>query len=392
MIYNTEESVSIAPKPSPPPTFFSYFLLLYQNFLKKKMGLVVFVIIPNLIFFVYLTCIASPQYISEAHFMVKSERSQGTPLSMLLQAGGETITSENTYAVQDYMMSRDAMGLLLKSHNLEKVFNSPDADFMARYPNFYSLNNKEGFYRYYKKHIKAEIDAATSLSVLRVRTFDAADSQRIAKALLAASEKLVNEINARQRQNLIGAAQVEVNETLKQLKKLQLQLANFRNNSALIDPEKQSVALVGNKYALQAMLTATQMQLAQTLKTAPDSPEVTVYKHKIFVILQEIKNAGAALTGNDQSLVPKLTEFDSLTIQRQILEKVLMSEVASLEAAKAQANRQMVFLEEVTQPDAPDYPEYPSSMKFMAVFFAATYGLYIMGRLLVAGAREHKIT
>ena len=75
-----------------------------------------------------------------------------------------------------------------------------------------------------------------------------------------------------------------------------------------------------------------------------------------------------------------------------MLEKVLISEVGSLEAAKAQADRQMVFLEEVTQPDAPDYPEYPPTAVFMAVFFAATYGLYIMGRLLVAGAREHKTT
>lgn len=356
------------------------------------MGLFIFIIIPNIIFAFYIIFIASPQYVSEAHFMVKSERSQGTPLSMLLQAGGETITSENTYAVQDYMMSRDAMNLLLKNHDLEKVFNSKAADFMARYPNWYSLNNKEGFYRYYKKHVKAEIDANTSLSVLRVRTFNAADSQRIAKALLAASEHLVNDINARQRENLIGAAKKEVDESLKQLNQLQIKMATFRNETAMIDPEKQSVPLIGNKYALQAMLTATQMQLDQALRTAPDSPAIAVYRHQISVILQEIKNASATLTGNNESLVPKLTEFDSLTIQRQILEKVLMSEVGSLEAAKAQANRQMVFLEDVTQPDAPDYPEYPRTLVFIAVFFAATYGLYIMGRLLISGAREHKIT
>lgn len=391
MTNNVEESNPITP-PSPSGAFLSRILLSALSFMKKKPALLVIVIIPNLVFAIYLTCLASPQYISEAHFMVRSERSQGTPLSMLLQAGGETITSENTYAVQDYMMSRDAMNILLKNHDLEKVFNPPTADFIARYPNWYSLNNKESFYRYYKKHVKAEIDAETSLSVLRVRTFSATESQRIAKALLAASEKLVNDINARQRQNLIGAAQKEVDESLKQLKKLQIQLATFRDTTAMIDPEKQSVPLISNKYALQAMLTATQMQLDQTLKTAPDSPAVMVYQRQIAIILQEIKNASATLTGNNQSLVPKLTEFDSLNIQRQLLEKVLISEVGSLEAAKAQANRQMIFLEDVTEPDAPDYPEYPQTIIFIAVFFAATYGLYTMGRLLVAGAREHKIT
>lgn len=371
---------------------FSRIVFALSNFIKHRPALVFFVLLPNISFFIYLSCIASPQYISEAHFMVRSERSQSTPLSMLLQAGGETITSENTYAVQDYMASRDAMNTLLKHHDLEKVFNPPYADFIARYPNFYSRHDKESFYKYYKKHIKAEIDADTSLSVLRVRTFNAAESQRIAKALLTASENLINDINTRQRQNLIGAAQKEVDESLKQLKQLQIKLAMFRDTNSIIDPEKQSVPLVGNKYVLQAMLTATQMQLDQTLKITPDSPSVSVYRHQITIIQQELKRASAKLTGNTESLVPKLTEFDSLTIQRQLLEKVLMSEVGSLEAAKAQADRQMVFLEEVTQPDAPDYPEYPPVTAFMAVFFAATYGLYIMGRLLVAGAREHKTT
>lgn len=390
MINQVEEREPIAPPTQ--PSSFSRIMFLFVNFIKNRPALALFVIFPNILFFIYLSCIASPQYISEAHFMVRSERSQSTPLSMLLQAGGETITSENTYAVQDYMMSRDAMNTLLKKHNLDKVFNPPHADFIARYPNFYSRNDKESFYRYYKKHIKAEIDADTSLSVLRVRTFNAAESQRIAKALLTASESLINDINTRQRQNLIGAAQKEVDESLKQLQQLQLKLATFRNTNAVIDPEKQSIPLVSNKYALQAMQTATQMQLDQTLKTTPDSPSIAVYRHQIAIIQQELKRASAQLTGNAESLVPKLTEFDSLTIQRQLLEKVLISEVGSLEAAKAQADRQMVFLEEVTQPDAPDYPEYPPTAVFMAVFFAATYGLYIMGRLLVAGAREHKIT
>lgn len=361
--------------------------------LKRNRGLAFFVILPNFLLFLYLAFIASPQYISEAHFMVRSERAQGgNSLAMLLQAGGESITSENTYAVQDYMTSRDAMILLTEHNDLAKVFSSKNADFMARYPNWYSKNNKESFYRYYKKHIKAQIDAETSLSVLRVRTFSAKNSKRIAEALIVAAEALVNDINTRQRQNLIGAAQKEVAETLKQLKDLQVQIANFRDTNAIIDPEKQTAPLLGSEYALKSMLISTQMRLDQTLQTAPDSPAIGVYKHQIQVIQDELKRAGSRLTGNSESLVPKLTEYDSLNIQRQLLEKVLLSEVTSLEAAKTQANRQMVFLELVSKPNEPDYPDYPSTTIVMAISFASFYGLYIMGRLLLAGAREHKIT
>lgn len=376
----------------PSPANISFVSRIWR-FFRDMPGMSLFVILPNLLFFVYLTCIASPQYVSEAHFMVRSEHAQSSPsLAMLMQAGGESITSENTYAVQDYMMSRDAMNLLISGHDLTKVFATPNADFMARYPNWYSRHNKESFYRYYKRHIKAQIDAETSLSVLRVRTFSAKDSKRIAEALIGAAETLVNDINTRQRQNLIGAAQKEVSETLKELKELQIRIAAFRDTNAIIDPEKQSAPLLGSEYALRSMLTSTRMRLDQTRQTAPDSPTIGVYQHQIDVIQNELKHASSRLTGNTQSLVPKLTEFDTLTIQRQLLEKILLSEVTSLESAKAQANRQMVFLEQVSRPDEPDYPEYPPTIIFMAISIASFYGLYIMGRLLIAGAREHKIT
>lgn len=366
------------------------------DFIKSKIrpGLFFTVILPNIILFLYLTLIATPQYISEAHFMVRGEHSMGSsPLSMMMQTGmSESVTSDDTFAVQDYLTSRDAMTLLLHNDALAQVFAHPGADFMSRFPNWYSRRDLESFYRYYKRHVKAQIDAETSLSVLTVRTFSAEDSQRIAKALIAAAENLVNEINRRQRANLVDAAQREVDATLEQVRDLQTRLAAFRNTSAMIDPEKQSEPLVSTQYALQSLLTATQMRLDQTRQTSPDSPSITVYEQQINILRKELNTASARLTGDTHSLVPTLTEYDSLTIQRQILQQVLVSEVTSLQNAKARADHQMVFLEEVSRPDKPDYPAYPATLKVMAISLACFYGAYIMGRLLIAGAREHKIS
>lgn len=379
----------VQPQPQPRRALSAAF-----NFLCKKIGLGLFwtVVVPNLILFFYLTCIASPQYISEAHFMVRGEHSTGgMPLTMMMQGLGETVTSDDTYAVQDYLLSRDAMKLLEEKHGLTQVFSPKGADFIARFPNWYSRNDQESFYRYYKSHVRAQIDADTSLSVLTVRSFSPDDSQRIAKALLAAAENLVNDINRRQRSTLVDASQKEVDATLGQLRELQLHLAAFRNTNAVIDPEKQSLPLISTQYALQSLLTSTQMRLDQTRQTTPDSPAISVYEHQIDILHTELAAASARLTGNTHSLVPQLTDYDSLTIQRQILEKVLLSEVASLESAKARADHQMVFLEEVVQPDKPDYPVYPAFGRMMAISIACFYGLYVMGRLLVAGAREHKV-
>ncbi|MBB2180756.1 capsule biosynthesis protein [Gluconacetobacter tumulicola] len=391
-----QEHPSLALAPASQPAHAAAPLAAGVAFVRNKIrsGLFFTVIVPNIFLFLYLTLIASPQYISEAHFMVRGEHSMGSaPLSMMMQTGmNESVTSDDTFAVQDYLMSRDAMALLLHKDGLAQVFSHPGADFMSRFPNWYSRRDLESFYKYYKKHVKAQIDAETSLSVLTVRTFSAEDSQRIAKALIAAAEDLVNEINRRQRANLVDAAQREVDTTLDQIRDLQIRLAAFRNTSAMIDPEKQSEPLVSTQYALQSLLTATQMRLDQTRQTSPDSPSIAVYEQQINILRKQLNTASARLTGDTHSLVPTLTEFDNLTIQRQILQQVLASEVTSLQSAKARADHQMVFLEEVSRPDKPDYPAYPSTLEVMAISLVSFYSAYIMGRLLIAGAREHKIS
>jgi capsule polysaccharide export protein KpsE/RkpR len=52
----------------------------------------------------------------------------------------------------------------------------------------------------------------------------------------------------------------------------------------MIDPEKQSVPLVSTQYALQSLLTATQMRLDQTRQTSPDSPAIAVYEQQINIL------------------------------------------------------------------------------------------------------------
>ncbi|QDH15505.1 capsule biosynthesis protein [Oecophyllibacter saccharovorans] len=366
-----------------------------KKYLKEHPGLVWMVIVPNIIYGIYLFGIASPQYISETHYMVRGARLSaglGTPLGIMMQTGEGGVTSENTFAVQDYMISRDAMNLLMKRENLAKVYNRAGADFMARYPNWHSHENDVTLYKYYKGHVISKIDSETMLNVLKVRTFNPADSQRLANALLKGGEELVNRMNARQRATMIGAAQQEVTETLRQLAQLRVELTAFRGKTGLIDPEKQTMPLVGTAYALQAMLTSTRMRLEEVQRTAPDSPAIRVYRQQIATLKKELATANSHLTGAQAALVPELSEYDVLLLKRQILEKTLLAETTALESAKEQARRQMVFLEVVSAPNYPAYPEYPPALTYQLVFFACTYSLYIMARLMVAGAREHKIT
>lgn len=359
---------------------------------RRRAPFLVTVALPTALSIVYFGLIASPQYQSEVEFVVRGQTSQ-TPsmLSGLISAatsGGGG--SEDTYAVQEYITSRDAAQLMLRTRDLAKVFDTPKADFVARYPNFYTGTTFEHFYAYYQRHVEAELDTITGISTLRVQTFSADDSQRIARALIAAAEQLVNEMNERQRENTISSSRKERDEALQRLKKVNTEIDGYRNQTAMLDPTKQSRPLLTDIAGLETMQMATRVQLEQLQRSTPDSPLIPTLKRRLDAFDKEIAASSTRVTGGDTSFVPKISGYEDLIFQRKLLEKEVAAADTALDAARVQADRQQLYLEEVTKPNRPDYAEYPKSLIDIAIVFATTFGLYLMAALLIAGAREHK--
>ena len=331
---------------------------------------------------------------SDALFVGRGHNNQapGGRASRRQTAGGGGSATEDTYVVQNYMMSRDAAKYLIRTENLRAVFDRPGADLLARFPNPFHGTTFEHFFRHYQNQVAAELDSTTGISTLTVRTFRPDDSQRVAGALLGAAEQLVNRMNERQRQNMISSSEHEVADAERALRDVAARIGEYRNREALLDPMKQSAPILKDINDLQTMLSTTQVQIAQLRASAPNSPLLPVYERRVQALQAQIALAGTTVTGSDQSLVPKITAYDDLTIQRELLEKQLATSTAALETAKVQADRQQLFLDAVVQPNQPDYAAYPRSIVSTLVVFVSALGLYLMGRLLIAGAREHRIT
>jgi len=363
-----------------------------MRWLKNRPGFNLIVLLPTFLAIFYYGAVASPQYVSHAYFVVRGAGAQ-TPnmLGGLIPGMGGSGSTEDTYAVQTYMMSRDAARTLIQSQNLRAVFNHPGADFLARFPTFFRGNTFEHFFSYYQKHIIAELDTTTGISSLTVRTFSPQDSQRIGRALIDAGEHLVNEMNARQRGNTIASSQKEVGAAEEKIRNIGLQIADYRNKQKLLDPLKQSVPMLRDIDQLKAMLTATRLKVAQVTKFAPNTPLLPVYQRRIEILKAEIAQAQGDITGSDSSLVPKITEYDDLVTQKEVAERELVTATVSLQAAKVQADRQQLYLDGVAQPDLPDYPEYPHAIADILIVLATGLGIYAMGILLISGAREHQI-
>lgn len=364
----------------------------FKRFAKGRLSFVIVVLLPVLLATIYFYGIATPQYVSEAQFVVRGQgASSPSMLSSLLQgAGGAGSATEDTYAVQAYMMSRDAARDLIETQKLRAVFDAPGADLLARFPSPFTGRSFEQFFEYYQGHVVADLDSTTGISTLTVRTFRAADSRRIGAALLADAEQLVNRMNARQRANTMKSSMDEYLSAQKELAEIETKIALYRNREGIIDPLKQSVTMLQDVNALQNALVNTQLQLEQVEKATPNSPMIQVYRRRMAALQAQIATAKATITGPENSLVPKLTDYDGLVVQRELAEKELASSRLALDEARMQADRQLLYLNEIVAPDLPDYPKYPRSLASIAVVFASFLGIFLMGKLIVAGVREHQ--
>lgn len=360
--------------------------------LKPFLSFLLFVIFPTLLCSLYYIAFASPQYVSQAEFVVRGQgASSSGPLASLLQTAGGSSASEDTYAVQEYIMSRDAAAEMAKVVSLKAMFDRPEADWFSKFPGLLGRSSFENFHRFYQKHVVADLDSTTGVSTLAVRTFRPEDSQALARALLVAGENLINRMNERQRANTIRSSSKEVDEAERNLREIGQKIALYRNREAMLDPMKQSVSMLRDINELQSMLTTTMVQIAQLKSAAPNSPLLTVYQRRVAALRSQIALSNTNITGSNTSLVPKITEYEDLLLRQEFAEKELASAMTALDTAKVQADRQLLYLDEITQPNSPDYASYPKEMINTAVVFASLFGIFVMGRLIISGAREHRL-
>ena len=359
---------------------------------RRLLPILLVVFLPTALVTLYFAVYAAPQYVSSAKFVVRGQGSSSTGmLSSLLQTAGSSPASEDTYAVQDYIMSRDAAKRMMGTQKLLEAFEVPEADAISRFPGPLFGKSFEHFYRYYQDHVVADLDSTTGISTLTVRTFRPQDSNRIATALLLASEQLVNRMNERQRSNTIKSSSKEVTEAEDELRRLGVRIADYRSREAMIDPLKQSVSMLHDVGDLQGALTTTRLQMAQIQASTPNSPLIPVFRRKEEALQAQIARSQQDITGADGSLVPKITTYDSLTIEKELAEKELEAARTALDTAIAQADRQSIYLDEIVEPDLPDYPTFPHSLASIAVVFASLLGIYMLGKLILVGAREHRL-
>jgi capsular polysaccharide transport system permease protein len=349
------------------------------------------VVIPTLLSIVYFGLIASDVYVSESRFVVRSpEKQSGGALGLVLKSAGFASAGEEVYAVQDYALSRDALRSLNEKNNIYNAFANANVDPINRFGLMPFDPSFEGLFRYYKSMVKSEHDATSSITTLTVRAYSAKDAHDINARILALSEALVNKLNARGQSDLIGYAQNEVANAETRSREAALALSAYRNQEAIVDPEKQAQVQLQLVSKLQDELISTREQLLQLRQFTPQNPQIEFLSAKVASLQNDIDRETSNVAGSNRSLAGKVARYQRLALESQFADRQLAISMASLEEARNEARRKQIYLERIVQPNRPDIATEPRRLRGIVATFVLGLVSWAILTMLLAGLKEHK--
>jgi len=348
------------------------------------------VVTPVLASILYFGFLASDIYISESRFVVKApEKRAATGIGALLQTAGFSNASEEVSAAQSYAVSRDALRAINRNGAFEKAYTTPEISIFDRFNPLGIWGSFEDLYGYFENKVTLQNDNTTSITTLTVRAYTAGDARKFNEQLLELSEATVNRLNLRGRQDLVRFAQAEVDNTKAKAQAAAIALAAYRNQSGVVDPEKQADVQMQMVSNLQNQLIAAKTELAQLQRYAPENPRIPVVQTQIATLQHEIGQESGKVTGNRASLAGNAVQFQRLTLENDFATKQLAAALASLEEAQNEARRKQAYVERIVQPNLPDAPMEPRRLRGIFATIILSLLAYGILRMLLAGVREH---
>ena len=368
----------------------------FQNFsaMLRERGIdplfALIVALPTLIAIIYFGFLATPVYVSESQFVVKSpDKAAPTGVGIVLQSAGFTGGDEELHAVEAFVVSRDALRTLNKDQAFRKAYTRDNIFFLDRFAPFGIDDSFEDLVKYFGGKVLLRSDSRTLVTTLEMRAYDAKSAYRFNKQLLEMSEEMVNRLNERGRADIVATAEREVARAKRESSEAARALGNYRNRSGVVNPEAQSTMQLTMISKLQDQLIATRSELAQIEQLAPDNPRIPVLRRQISEIRGEIANETSKMVGSSRSLSNKTVEFAQLELDNEYAQKQLTTALGALQTARNEAAQKQAYVERIVEPSMPDSPTEPKRWRGILATLLLSLIVYGIARMLAAGVKEH---
>ena len=332
----------------------------------------------------YVFVLATPLYTAESRFAIRGgDVQQPGGVGGLLSTGSSGMGVSgfvDGYAVRDFLQSREAMDGLTKKIDLTKMLTEHPADPLVSLPDNPSPDE---LYRAYKSLITVRYNMIEQIVVLQVEAFTPEDSVKISDALIDLSDTFANNMNQRALNDALKVAQEEVSRSEQRSAAARLEVANWRNRNANVDPTGDLTVLTNLIGQLEAQLATAQTDLGQIKATQGDNPRRKSVETRIVTLRKEIDDTRQRLGGGSETVAKQLSSYESLKIAQDFADTNLASARQSLDQARVAILRQQRYVSPIAQPKADYTPTYPQ--KLIALGSSLLVGLALAFLTSVAG-------
>lgn len=346
------------------------------------------VLLPTLLAALYFFACATPQFVSEARFVIKTQPSGTGSLAAELMGGARGVgSSESENAVRDHLLSHDAILALEPRINLVEVFRPPQADLYSRlwWPN----PTAERLLDHYRGVVAVVPDAYSGIVTMTVRTYTPAESQTLARHLLDIGEEWVTRANQRMLDETMRAS-AEVVQRAEQRVAAAAAMTGFRQRELALNPSRSAEFAVGTIGGLETEATRMRSELQQLQAfSRPNTPQIRNLRERIAAIERQIQEERARLANSDVGVTQQMAGFERLMLEQDLAGRALAAATAGFEAATANAQRQQIFVQRVVEPNLAERSLYPKPVLFTVYVFVGLSLINGLSWLLIAGVKEH---
>jgi capsular polysaccharide transport system permease protein len=288
---------------------------------------------------------------------------------------------------------------------LRQIFSDDRADFWNRLDPGVS---SEGLVDYWKKRVDVLFDSTKNTISVEVQAFTPEDSVKIATVIVDLAKLLVNELSAQARRDAVQFAAAELARAELRVRGARQDIMEFRIAHNDLDPAATAEATLEVAAGLETERTSLATELASLSGyLSEDAPSVQLLKSRIAALEKEISRIQSRIsTGPSQpsvagegpnsgqarestAMATAIGQYQELEINQEFAEQAYTTALASLERARAEAERTQSYLAIYAHPYPTDEAAYPNRGFNVFVVFTMFAILWTVGSLGYLTIRDH---
>ena len=353
------------------------------------------VAVPTLCASIYYGLIAADQFATEARFAVRSSDAQVADVLGVMTGMPSTTVISDSYILADFITSREMVKELEERLPLRDIYSREQGDFLTRLDPTISL---EELAEYWDDRVDAVYDSVKNTMTIEVKSFTPEDSALIAQAVVEICRELINNLSAQARRDAVKFAASEVVRAEARVRTVRTEMLKFRTANNELDPTQSAAATLGIASQLDAERSQLRSQLA-ALSTylSADAPSVQMLRSRIEALDAEsakVQGQISAVDGEMSSassgaLANVVGEYQEILLNQEFAEKAYAAAQASLERARAEADRQQSYLAIFVPPDAAEAALYPDRLFGTFAVLVLSALAWALGALVFLTVRDH---